>query len=801
MNTHRHNQDMYTAAQIAAAMDASRQWVFKALQGIPPSGQVLQGGKPVNAWAFAEMPGSLRARIESRAQALCFEDAEQLLCRGKIPWQPEIGGASVALRDIAEKHIQKAHLIKRALQPILEKLSDLDALASVEERGLKLYREVCGHDISSRHWRRLVMRSFNRDAGHENFQRLEIYLDEKLSLRPKTNTVPPKQMHDAFADARSAIGMVADINKPTAKEKQIIWTYVLSAAEELTAGGMGEKDANKAALKFLNNEALFIAKSADALRAAFYRKAKAWKKSGGKPSAIKDRRGERSGNHKPVPLSEADELLILGFTSQAGGRLSQGWREARRSGLLSPELMARYSLDERENKSYVPNAIRAALQHKVRMVDDHHHGPHRAKMNGAFLERDPNAIRPGDWFQGDDTTLPIYIHNEKDPRKPTRGQFLMMVDVRTGFILSYVQIADKAYNGRDVRNLITATHDRWGLPRKGFYFENGIWRAKTVKGGIAWADTEAGLITELNLRFQHAREARAKIVERMFGHLQNYTERIQGYVGRDERHDCYERIQKQMQAVRGGKVPGVEVLLTQEELCRALDWAIDQVNNDPQNGKYCPGLTPEEAYAQYFDYNDRLVRLGRTTRYLLADSVHKVKVGRNGISIVRGKDRFTYKNEMTGRLKGREVLAWFSPENPDILSVTDLNKKNPFTVERAQSVPLMDADPDLLDQENSRNAEHNAYGKRLYKAVKQRFPDELRERMFRPTYVDEQTAELGLEIEHQREQAAKKQKSQKKQNKKITKGGFKKSPIAEGRAEQEKAAAMDNDVLEMLRKL
>jgi hypothetical protein len=777
-----HSPNMFTAHQIAAALNVSRQRVFKLLQSVPATGQLLKSGKPVNAWNFAVLPGELRARLDRQAEQLCFENAEQLLIRGCEPWLPE-----VPVSELAQRHVQKAHQLKRALLPVLNELSDLDSLASVEEKGLKLYLQIFGHAVSSRHWRRLVMRTFNRDRGHGNFQRIELYLDDKLT---RQSDVPCKSMQGGcktFNDARTAIDMVLDMNQPTAQEKALIWTYVLTELEETIEGGMPEKLANKAALDFLSSEALFIAKSADALRVAFYRKVKAWKKSGGKPSAIKDRRNERSGNYKPAALSVEDEQTILAYAAIAGGRLAQGWREARRDGVLSPELMSRYSLDERANKSYVPGAIRSALQHKVRMVDDHHHGPHRAKMNGAFLERDPNAIAAGDWFQGDDTTLPIYIHNEKDPRKPTRGQFLMMVDVRTGYILSYVMIGDKSYNGRDIRNLITATHDRWGLPRKGFYFEKGSWKSRAVKGGIAWAETEAGLLSELNLRFQHAQEARAKIVERAFGLLQNYCERIPGYVGREERHDHYETVQKQLQAVRSGKVPSVEALLTQEELCEYLDWIIDLVNNDPQNGKYCPGLTPEEAYTKHFNFNEPLVILGRTTRYLLADSVQKVRIGRNGISLVRGKDRFTYKSEKTGELKGKEVLAWFSPENPEILCVTDLKKQNPFTVERANAVPLMDADPEILGAELARNEAHNAYGKRLYRAVKQRFPDEIRERMFRPTVVDEQTAELGLEMEHQRQEADKKQKKTVRQKNKLAKAGVKPSPINERRKAQEEA--------------
>jgi hypothetical protein len=782
MSTFENNRDLFTAHQIAAALSLSRQAVFKALKVAPASGTVLKNGRPVNAWRFLELPADLRARLDAEADRLGFRNAEELLDRGRTPWQPE-----VPLAEVADHYIQKAAKLQKALLPILEELSDLESLASVEEHGLELYRDVFGHSISVRHWRRLVMRTFNRDRGNEHFQRLEIYLDDKLQRVCKQPAQGRKSAQDAFEGVRAAIVMIDNPARPAATEKDLIWVQAMQSVEALLADGMSEKEANRAALEFLNSEAVFIAKNAAALRAAFYRKLQAFKKAGGHLGAVKDKRRERSGNYRAPELSEDDKLNLLSYTAQAGARLSQGYREARRDGALSPELMQHYSFCERKNKSYVPAAIREALAHEVKMVDDWHHGPHCAKMNGAYLERDPNTINSGDYLQGDDTTAPIYFHNERDPRRPTRGQFLIMVDVRSLMILCFVLIADKSYNGRDVRNLITKTCDRWGLPRKGFYFEKGSWKSKAVKGGISWAETEHGITTGLNRKFVHAREARAKIVERIFGMFQNYCERVQGYVGREERHDCYERIQKQLQAVRSGKVPGVEALLTQDELCEVFADIVDKYNNEPQNGKYLNGLTPEEAFLKNFG-DVPLVKLGRTTRYLLADTVEKVRIGRNGISIVRGKDRFTYKNEETGRLKGKEVLAWFSPENPEILCVTDLKKRNPFTVERAQAVPAMDADADLLADEMARNEAHNAYGKRLYRSTKQRFPDEIRERLFAPTMADEKTTVLGLEMEYQRQQAGKKQKQQSKQKQKIGRTGLKASPLAERRSAQAEAA-------------
>lgn len=782
MDTPNTRTDLFTAHAIAAALDISRQQVFKTLKTVQPSGLLLKGGKPVSGWTFLSLPPDLRARLDAEADRLGFRNAEQMLEAGRTVWQPEI-----PLNEIAESCIQKAHGLRKALQPILEKLGDLDALSHVEDQGLRLYQEIMGHRISSRHWRRLITRTFNRDRGNDDFQRLEIYLDDKLSRRPSLPANAPNRAQDVFESVRSAIGMVKDFARPTVPERELIWCQLMTAIEGMQADGMNERLAAKTALEFITREALFIARSAEALRIAFYRKLKAFKQSGGHFAALKDNRAERSGHRRAPKISEKDKETLLACATLAGGRLSQGWREARRDQALSPELMQHYSFDEIRNKSYVPATIREAVGHEVRMMNDHHHGPHRAKMNGAFLDRDPNAINSGDWFQGDDTTPPIYFHNERDPASPTRGQFLIMCDIRSTFILSYVLIADKSYNGRDVRNLITKTCDRWGLPRKGFYFEKGSWKSNAVTRGISWAETECGITTGLNRKFVHAREARAKIVERIFAAFQNYCERVQGYVGRDERHDCYERMQKNLQAVRSGQVPGVEVLLTQQEFCEVIDSIIDQYNNDPQNGRYLDGLTPEQAYLKHLG-SVPLVKLGRTTRYLLADTVEKVKIGRNGISLRRGKELFTYKNEETGRLKGKEVLAWFSPETPEILCVTDLKRQNPFTVERAQAVPLMGADPDLLAQELARNEEHNAYGKRLYKAVKQRFPDELRERMFAPTLVDEETAVLGLEMEYQRQQADKQQKKSVKQKRKIAASGFKPSPIPERREAQEAGA-------------
>ncbi len=45
------------------------------------------------------------------------------------------------------------------------------------------------------------------------------------------------------------------------------------------------------------------------------------------------------------------------------------------------------------------------------------------------------------------------------------------------------------------------------------------------------------------------------------------------------------------------------------------------------------------------------------------------------------------------------VLAWFNPEVPENLTVTDMNRENAFSVDRSPRVPAMDAPAELLEEE------------------------------------------------------------------------------------------------------
>jgi hypothetical protein len=232
--------------------------------------------------------------------------------------------------------------------------------------------------------------------------------------------------------------------------------------------------------------------------------------------------------------------------------------------------------------------------------------------------------------------------------------------------------------------------------------------------------------------------------------LQNYLESEPGYAGRDERHDKFERVQEQLSFVRRGKVHPSAFFLSEAEYLQRLGVIVDKYNAERQEGKYCPGLTPKEAFEKFHGKEPR-VRLDASCRHLLASHRMRVRCGRNGVSFRFGKEQFTYKSRDTGRLRGQELIAWFNVENPSVISVTNL-KEHPgslFTVEREIKVPGMDAPPEVLNAALAQNEAHEEYRKALYRAVSQNFSTGFAGRMFRQNLIDHKTAELGNAMQEQ----------------------------------------------------
>jgi hypothetical protein len=752
------SEGCFTAAQIAAALQRPKRSVLESLRRTPPSKTKIVHGNEARAWSKDVLPSNILAALEDVALRR-KTSVDELLASPPPFWRPRY-----PLSELSKESIERASLIKRALAPAFARFNDLDlTLAQFERLGVEDYRRAFGHSISTRHWRRLFRRTIDRDGGAENWGRLEIYLDESPARRPELRKHAPFTP-TAFRPLQELISSFANPAERTELEKDCLWIYTFEHYERETERTGKPKAVKRATLRFLYENASFLGKSEKGIKLQFDRKLKRWINGGRVPANIADARRKNPG--RPAPkFSEEEEHALIAKALRSGGGITQAWRESRNSGVFSNRVSQHYTSTP-ARKSYVPGRIRKLIANKIKILRDHYHGPRRAKLNGAYINRDPSTFHAGDWFQADDCTLPNYYYIESDEGFAlVRGQFLAMCDVRTTFILGYVLIPQRNYTAHHIRNLTTIVADTYGLPRRGFYYENGMWRTARLLHGrrdeINWFQTEMGL-RGLGLQFCHAKLPRGKVIERVFGLLQNHLESVPGYAGRDERHDKFERVQEQLSLVRRGKAQPEDFFLSEAEYLKRLEVIVRIYNEERQEGKYCPGLSPREAFEKFHGGEPR-IRLGASCRHLLATHKMRVRSGRNGISFRFGKEQFTYKSRETGALRGEELIVWFNVENPSVISVTNL-KEDPrtlFTVEREISVPGMDAPPEVLEAALAQNEAHEAYRKGLYRAVSQNFSTGFAGRMFRQNLIDHKTAEIGNAMREQQAQI-KRQKIEKK---------------------------------------
>ncbi len=734
----------HTSEAIGAALGISGRAVRMRLASIASSAKA-ERGQLAKAWTFAEMPEDWRAKLLKRASDYGFRDVSHLLNAEVDLWQPRI-----ALADCEQSFLDKADKLRTALARTIARIAEEMPIGEFRRRGVADYQAAFGFPISEKQWQRLLDRTLARAGSSGDFGRLEIYLGDNARAKVAPATVAAAQLRADHAELAGLIRSFATPMQPTAAEKCLLWQHAFERCEELIAAGIKDKAARREVVQFLFIHAPYLAKSREALQELFKDKRDRWIAGGRVPAAIEDKRAEAGAARRRLMPPE-DKQTALAFAVKFGGGISQGFREARKAGALSLETAMR-TIENPADKSHVPRAIRNELKYDAALLQDHMRGPRKAKLGGAYIERDPTAYNAGDWQQGDDVTLPNYYWEDTpEGVRLMRGQVLAMIDVRSTYILGFVLISagqntGSHYNAWHIRNLITEVHDCYGLPRKGFAFENGSWRAKILTGNAApTAETEKGL-RAFGVRFTHARLPRGKVIERVFGSIQNYLEAEPGYCGRNEVADKYERLRKHIQLVEAGHEHPAKYFLNRDQWAQRLSEIFDKYNNEPQGGKYLPGISPKEGYETYFG-NEPVVRLPASARHLLANEVKRVRIGSNGITFLDRRQRFTYKSPETGALQGREVEAFFNYEHPEILGVRDPQSGKVFSVARSTMVPGMDAPAELIAQAEGENAAHNGYARALYRSLVPKFSEYfMRRPHFRQTMVDAATAATAEQL-------------------------------------------------------
>ena len=741
-------QQAYTAARIAHCLGKTPQAVRKQLRDIRPDSLQIVAGNEAAVWSFARLPESTRLALTEAATGLHYRTAEAMLANPPMRWEPPL-----PLDKIDQDEIDQAAKLRAALKPWLAQQHDLGlSSGDMEARGVEDYARLFGHRISTRYWRELFTRTLRRDAGAEDWNRLEIYLPASPKAKEQVSNIISAALAQEFGELDSFIASFSDQAKPTKIQKQAVWTLALGRYASMVESGISAKQSARRVRSFLAAKAPFLAASRHALLMAFTRKLADLEKNKGDAKALRDGR-EHNGARFDLPDEDRD-LLIYRAGDYYGGDVAPAWRDCLKKG-FSEEVRNRYAGKSAE-KSHVPTSVMhlVSFHAKVRAVINR--GKRAFDAFRGYVDRDYDDPRIPSLkcMTADDFTMPVYFYvpDGKGWFTLTRGQILIFTDFRTLRVLGWSMQPDRNYSSLTIRSLCTHVFAEHGVPAV-LYFEHGIWKSSTLlKGRIPppfeFSEVIHGL-HEFGIKFMHCDTPRAKTVERVGGLLQDLMEAEPGYCGRNERIDGPESLRKQMAKVEARKVHPSRYFYSYEQWQKRFGEIVDQYNATPRGGKMLRGVSPDEGLVKFADANDPPMQFSAGLRYLLAHDKREIRVKLDGITFFIGKQRFNYRGREISHLVGHKVLSWFDPEHPETLVVTDMQRKNPICVARSKQVSalecLTDPGSGRLATEMRRIEDQLSYTKARYIAVKSKFPMPQRRAL-----AEANTLRLGEEIEQKK---------------------------------------------------
>jgi hypothetical protein len=712
----------FTAAQIAAALDRTPQAVRKWLRDVRPAGVRIIAGNEAATWTVAQLPMSLRDRLADEAAKQHCRTIEALLSMPRQQWQPPI-----PLDKISDANIQVATKLRDALKPWLIQQHDPNlSTAELEIRGIEDYQRVFGNRITARYWRELFARTLRRDNGVEEWNRLEIYLPNRLTRKDAPAAVVSEALTAEFSELEDFIAGCTNTHAPNNTERAGVWTLALEKFAALVNAGAPEKSAARHMRQFLFARALFLAASRDALLKAFNRKLEALKIVNGDAKALRDGRG-KNGERFTFPENDRD-LLVHRSVFYYRGDIAPAWRDLLRSG-FSPAVIERYA-GQAVNKSHVPATVLASVAPEVEILTVMHRGPRAFDSIKGHVTRSYDGISSLQCISGDDFTLNTYffVPDGHGWFQLTRGQVILFIDFRSLRILGWALEPRKSYSSLTIRSLCTHVFGEFGVPEI-LYFERGLWKNATLLKGktepFGFTEISQGL-REFGIKFIHAIRPRTKAVERVGGLFQDMAEAEPGYCGRDERRDAPESLRKQMAEVEARKVHPSKYFYSLDQWNHRIGQLVAQYNAEPQQGHILAGLSPERGFQTHMNQNDPPMQFNAAMRYLLAHDKRLARVTLNGVTIQIGKQKFNYRGREIAHLVGREVLAWFDPENPVTLVVTNPDRTNPICVARSENPSALESliapESGTLGRELSRIEGQASHMKTRFNVVRAKFP-------------------------------------------------------------------------------
>lgn len=720
----------YTAAQIAEKLGKSPRVVRRWLSTVNPDGEMMVRNKITSWWKLDSLPAHCARELNTVAKARGYKTVEAFLS-GRCDdgdWHPGIDWSEVCAEQQTE-----ALALKRALLPLIKRRHDATLLvAEFETLGVESYQRETGQEISRERWRYLFDRTVQRDNGAEQF-RNDIFLSGNLRRAVRKEPAP-----DDLKDFKPLSDYIARLRNRNADEIDALWSEAIELYQELSEQ-QNPKKLKRRLIDFLFARAPFLSTSRNSLRSCFDGKL-----SGRIP--LLDGRRAKLGEKRAPEIPQADKDTATRYVlDNCGDRTTQGLRElgdlGDRSGLSNATLELAQSRNRR---------LYDAVNQDVKLVANQKLGKKARRDATPSHRRNYSKLHSMDVLTADDFTMPVYmfVPDGKGWWTLTRGQCLLMIDVRSRKIIAFSLQPERSYNSLVIRTLMNQTCRAWGLPHV-WYFENGIWRnASLVKAaprewseGKSWGELKPGW-ERLGVKFMHAKSPQAKPAEGVGAALQDLMEGVPGYCGREERHDCPERTIKNKLAVEAARVApnsldtdGKPRFLSFDGWYQKLGELVKTYNNSVQpRSRILRGMTPEQAFEAHWPHGKEPVKFDASCWHLLAHYVSQRKVGVEGITFRIGNQPYVYRDENSSNLRGREVLAWFDPECPELLGVTDLKGRDPRLIQCSHEVDFL-AFADGPESESARQFReeqkkiegHNSYPKARFNVLVSKFHPRWRE--------------------------------------------------------------------------
>ncbi len=762
-------KQFFTVQQWAGAAGLTPRAVRKMLGRLyaPLGAEVLREGRKVKAWALADVPPRLRKRVEERA-AEAGQPISRFLEHLQAPWRP-----SLDLAEIDARYIEEARDRCEAFAELLRRNGgDADkSLSRLATQGADRLERLRGFAPDRSGLVRMLQRVIDRDRGRGEWERWELYLRERPGKAKAAEDAPARRLKLDGAGVnldllRDALAAVQNRDKPGVTERGQIWWRAQNAVI------CRERHVSeKAALELVTDEILSagvaFSRNRESLLKGLRQKIRQAEAAGDTYETAFDQRKGKVGR-KGFQLSEKDQLTLEGVAMfHFSGEVEPAFRALVEGREFPAEDgkkgFSREACRELGRYSRVPRNILEETRRNLQVMSKWQQGPRAGHLGGAYINRDYFEIQPGDWWEMDDLTPPVWFWEEDENGQPvrdsggqvklTQGQMIVTTDLATTMVLAFDLRPEKSYRTADIAELIYQTSCKVGMPAEGWNLERGVWESSLLIGAnsriqneIPAEDFTRGL-REFG-QVHHAIKPRSKTIEGIFSHLQKYMDGFRGFTGRDMRRDCPEHVKGWMNDVKAGRIHPGEVFFSHTEIVAKYEGAFEDWNNRriDEGSKRFPGWIRKEAWetrdterANLFP--EEISLIGSTCRV-------QRRVTRNGIKVPSSLGGGRYKGD-TGHLEGQDVLVWMRPQEKDFAWVTKLDWSEPILLKRERACRAMGETPENLAAAMELNDAQNRHGKSRFRVLKSTFG---REQYYRKQKVSRKILEGQEEMQRQERQ-------------------------------------------------